>query len=272
MEGVAGDQEGLEAREDKHPRTTSSKAEQAASEAETSLDEYQRQLADARNEAGRIIEEARQPAEQVRQDLHRRGPRPRSPRSAPRAAEDIRLATERAMADLQGRVAELSIELAEKVVERNLDRETQIQPHRELHQPGREQLAVPSTRPRRGLRRRAARGGRAEGTLADIEDELFRFARTFEGNDELRTALTDPALPAERRVAVVEDLLGGKALPASAALASFVVGAGRASELPEIVDRFVELAAAEQRHEVAEVRSARSRSTTEQTERLAEAL
>ena len=42
-----------------------------------------------------------------------------------RAAEDIRLATERAMADLQGRVAELSIELAEKVVERNLDRQTQ---------------------------------------------------------------------------------------------------------------------------------------------------
>ena len=42
-----------------------------------------------------------------------------------RAAEDIRLATERAMADLQGRVAELSIELAEKVVERNLDRDTQ---------------------------------------------------------------------------------------------------------------------------------------------------
>ena len=40
--------------------------------------------------------------------------------------EDIRLATERAMADLQGRVAELSIELAEKVVEHNLDRDTQI--------------------------------------------------------------------------------------------------------------------------------------------------
>ena len=43
-----------------------------------------------------------------------------------RAAEDIRLATERAMSELQGRVAELSIELAEKVVEHNLDRDTQI--------------------------------------------------------------------------------------------------------------------------------------------------
>ena len=36
---------------------------------------------------------------------------------------------------------------------------------------------------------------RVEGHLADVEDELFRFARTFEGSDELRIALTDPALP-----------------------------------------------------------------------------
>ena len=43
-----------------------------------------------------------------------------------RAQEDIRLATERAQGDLQGRVAELSIELAEKIVERNLDRDTQL--------------------------------------------------------------------------------------------------------------------------------------------------
>ena len=112
---------------------------------------------------------------------------------------------------------------------------------------------------------------RAEGHLADIQDELFRFARTFEGSDELRTALTDPALPRERRIAVVEDLLGGKALQTSAALAAFIVAAGRAGELPAIVDRFVELAAAEQRRAVAEVRSA-IELTPEQTDRLREAL
>ena len=39
---------------------------------------------------------------------------------------------------------------------------------------------------------------RVEGHLADVEDELFRFARTFEANDELRLALTDAALPVER--------------------------------------------------------------------------
>ncbi len=112
---------------------------------------------------------------------------------------------------------------------------------------------------------------RAEGHLAEIEDELFRFARTFEGSDELRTALTDPVLPPGRRVAIVEDLLGGKALQTSAALASFLVAAGRAGDLPAIIDRFVELAVAEQRRAVAEVRSA-IELTPEQTDRLREAL
>jgi F-type H+-transporting ATPase subunit delta len=112
---------------------------------------------------------------------------------------------------------------------------------------------------------------RAEGHLGDVQDELFRFARTFEASDELRSALSDPVLPAERRVAVVEDILGGKALQTSAALASFIVAAGRASELPAIIDRFVELAAAEQRRAVAEVRSA-IELTPEQTERLRQSL
>jgi F-type H+-transporting ATPase subunit b len=100
-------------------------AESAKTEAESSLAEYQRQLAEARNESGKIIEEARLAADQVRKDLIARAEADAADLRA-RAQEDIRLATERAMADLQGRVAELSIELAEKVVERNLDRDTQI--------------------------------------------------------------------------------------------------------------------------------------------------
>jgi F-type H+-transporting ATPase subunit b len=100
-------------------------AESAKAQAETSLAEYQQQLAEARNEAGKIIEEARLSADQVRKDLIARAEADAA-ELRQRAQEDIRLATERAMADLQGRVAELSIELAEKVVERNLDRDTQI--------------------------------------------------------------------------------------------------------------------------------------------------
>jgi F-type H+-transporting ATPase subunit b len=100
-------------------------AESAKAQAETELADYQRQLAEARNEAGKIIEESRLAADQVRKDLLARAEN-EAAELRNRAQEDIRLATERALADLQSRVAELSIELAEKVVERNLDHDTQI--------------------------------------------------------------------------------------------------------------------------------------------------
>jgi len=114
----------------------------------------------------------------------------------------------------------------------------------------------------------AARG---EGNLADIEDDLFRFARTFESSDRLRLALTDPHLPVERRLAVIEELMGGRGLAASVALVSMIVVAGHAGDLPAIVDRFVELAATERKREFAEVRSALPLDAKQQ-KRLAEAL
>jgi F-type H+-transporting ATPase subunit delta len=112
---------------------------------------------------------------------------------------------------------------------------------------------------------------RAEGSLENVEDELFRVARTLEANDELRSTLTDPAIPVERRQAIVEDLLAGKASPITTALVSFVVGAGRGRDLPVIIDKLV-ADAAEERHEaVAEVRTAIPLTDDQQT-RLAEAL
>jgi F-type H+-transporting ATPase subunit b len=101
------------------------RAEQARTEGEGELANYRRQVADARNEAARIIEEARQSADEVKRQIQSQAEADAGDIRA-RAQEDIRLATERAQADLQGRVAELSIELAEKIVERNLDRDTQL--------------------------------------------------------------------------------------------------------------------------------------------------
>ena len=112
---------------------------------------------------------------------------------------------------------------------------------------------------------------RAEGRLSEMEDELFRFARTYGSSDELRLALTDPQLPTVRKVGVIEDLLGHKALATSEALVLLVVTAGRSSDLEAIVDRFVELAAAGREREVAEVRSAIELDDA-QVARLAEAL
>src|SRR5437016_9251346 len=81
----------------------------------------------------------------------------------------------------------------------------------------------------------------AEGRLDDVEDELFRFARVFEGSDELRSALTDPKTPATRRQQIVEDLLQGKASATTVALISMVVGTGRARDLPRSEEHTSEL-------------------------------
>lgn len=112
---------------------------------------------------------------------------------------------------------------------------------------------------------------RAEGTLREVEDELFRFAQTLDGSDELRSTLTDPHIPAARRQQIVEDLLGGKASPTTTALVSMVVGTGRARDLPAIIRKLVELSAEEAGKEVAEVRSAVELSD-DQVERLTKAL
>ena len=117
--------QGMENRAEKI-RTSIDEADRAKSEAQRILDEYQRQLADARSESARIIEEARQAADRLRQDLKRQAETEVTELRA-RAKEDIQAQVQRAMADLQSRVGELAIELAEKVVERSLDRETNMQ-------------------------------------------------------------------------------------------------------------------------------------------------
>lgn len=112
---------------------------------------------------------------------------------------------------------------------------------------------------------------RAEGTLDEVEDELFRFARSYESSDALRQALTDEQIPAGKRQAIVEDLLGGKATSTTTQLVSMVVGSGRGRDLPAIVDRLVARASSSKQLELAEVRSA-VELTDDQKTRLAAAL
>lgn len=112
---------------------------------------------------------------------------------------------------------------------------------------------------------------RAEGTIDEVEDELFRFARSYESSDELRNALTDEQIPAAKRQAIVEDLLGGKATSTTTQLVSMVVGAGRGRDLPAIIDRLVARASSAKNLELAEVRTAVPL-TPDQETRLAAAL
>jgi F-type H+-transporting ATPase subunit b len=102
------------------------RAESAKTESEEVLTQYQAQVADARGEAGRIIEEARQSADQVRRELLARADDEAAEVKA-RAEADISLQRERALAELRTDVASMSIELAERIVGRNLDRTTQMQ-------------------------------------------------------------------------------------------------------------------------------------------------
>jgi F-type H+-transporting ATPase subunit b len=119
-----GIKKSLAAREEKI-RGDLEAAERARREAEEEKVRYEAQLADARAEANRIVEEAREAAEQVRRDLIARAESDAAEVRA-RAQQDAQLAAQRAMSDLQQRVADISIELAEKIVERNLDRDTQM--------------------------------------------------------------------------------------------------------------------------------------------------
>jgi len=101
-------------------------AERARIEAEAEKAQYLAQIAGARDEAGRIIEEARQSAEQVRRDLIAKAEADAA-EVRQRAEADIEVQRQRALTELRGDVAQLSIDLAERIVERSLDRDTQRQ-------------------------------------------------------------------------------------------------------------------------------------------------
>ena len=111
----------------------------------------------------------------------------------------------------------------------------------------------------------------AEGDVGAVEDELFRFAQALRSEDQLGSTLADQGVPVSRRQQVVEDLLGGKASATTTALVSMVVGDGRATGMPAIVDAMVQMGAASRNKALAPVRSAVDL-TAEQRERLAAAI
>ena len=63
----------------------------------------------------------------------------------------------------------------------------------------------------------------ADGTLDDLEDGLFRFGRVVAGQPDLRAALADPSLPADRKQALLNALLDGKVTPVTLRLISQMV-------------------------------------------------
>ena len=111
----------------------------------------------------------------------------------------------------------------------------------------------------------------AEESLEHVEDELYRFGRALEANNDLREALGDKQVPIERRLAVVDELLERKAHPQTVAVVSHVVQSGRGRLLVDIIDAFVRAAANQRDRALAEVRTAIELSD-DQRERLRKAL
>ena len=112
---------------------------------------------------------------------------------------------------------------------------------------------------------------KAEGALSSVEAELSAFAEAMGSNASLTQTLTDQVIPAERRMGVVSELLGAKAHPVTTNLVSFLVGAGRAKEIPAIVTAMRSKSATSLGKSSGQVRSAISLSPDQQ-QRLTEAV
>ena len=89
-----------------------------------------------------------------------------------------------------------------------------------------------------------------------VENELFTIAQALDDSPELRSTLTDPQLPMEKKQALIDDLIGGRASSLSVDLVQLIVSQGRSSELSDIARALVKAAAASRDKAVAEVRSA----------------
>lgn len=95
-----------------------------------------------------------------------------------------------------------------------------------------------------------------EGVLERAQNELYAFAKSVERQPKLREALTDVALPDERKRAVIEELLGSRAHPLTTTLVAFLVDAGQARHIEAIAEELAKEAARRSHRTLAEVRTA----------------
>jgi F-type H+-transporting ATPase subunit delta len=93
----------------------------------------------------------------------------------------------------------------------------------------------------------------AEGVLDRVQDELYAFAKSVDRHADLREALTDDALPSERKKAVIDELLGERAHPLTATLVGFLVDAGQARRIGPIAEELAREAAHRSERTLAEV-------------------
>jgi F-type H+-transporting ATPase subunit b len=99
-------------------------AEKSKEEAATLLTDYQAQVAGAKDEAAQIVADARDSGEAVKADIVARA-EVEAEAIKERGHEEVVAERDRVAADLRRQVADLSLDVAERVVVSNLDAETQ---------------------------------------------------------------------------------------------------------------------------------------------------
>lgn len=107
--------------------------------------------------------------------------------------------------------------------------------------------------------------------LDEVQDELFRFARTVASQPELRLALTDRGLPVDRKSDLLTEILKEKTTVESARLIVHAVTEPRDQSLESNLEELADAAAARRQRQVATVAAAVPL-TEQQRDRLAAAL
>jgi F-type H+-transporting ATPase subunit delta len=122
------------------------------------------------------------------------------------------------------------------------------------------------------LARRAILGvAEKDGSLDDVEDELFRFGRILDREPQLGSLLVDEATPADKRVGLLREVLGGRVTSVTGTLLEQTVRTPRGRSLFAAAEELAELAAARRDRYVAHVRTA-VRLSPDQEHRLAGSL
>lgn len=111
----------------------------------------------------------------------------------------------------------------------------------------------------------------AQGALAQVEEELFRWTRALAGQREVRRTLIDDKHRAEGRVHVVDQILEGRAHPVTLTIARRAAYAPRGRRYVATLGRVGDLIAERRQREVATVTTA-TPLTAAQQERLAQIL
>jgi F-type H+-transporting ATPase subunit delta len=122
------------------------------------------------------------------------------------------------------------------------------------------------------LARRATFGiAEKDGSLDDVEDQLFRFGRILDREPDLARLLSDENTPADQRVQLLSGLLDGKVSPVAATLLEQTVRNPRSRSLDRAAEELSELAAARRDRYVAHVRTP-VRLSPDQEQRLTDTL